>query len=244
MPEEVGIILDNLDSINSSKFGDLEIHSGKFTLDNKREILLTIAWSGWGKVSAARATTRLLSSNFNSTPIDIVIFTGVAGAVDKKLSKWDVVIADSVIQHDFDARPIFDKFVIPALNEKKIIPNLKLVDKTFNELRKELSQKKFLNFGNLYKGLIATGDIFISNTIKLNQLSKDITGLYAVEMEGASFAQVAFQEKINWLVLRIISDSANENAFDEFNKFLSEYKLISFELIKSLVNIVAKGDMI
>ena len=53
IPEEVGIILDNLDSINSSKFGDLEIHSGKFNLDNKREILLTIAWSGWGKVSAA-----------------------------------------------------------------------------------------------------------------------------------------------------------------------------------------------
>ena len=58
-------------------------------------------------------------------------------------------------------------------------------------------------------------------------------------MEGASFAQVAFQEKINWLVLRIISDGANENASDDFNKFLSEYKLISFDLIKSLVNILA-----
>ena len=63
MPEEVGIILNNLKSINSYKFGDLEIYSGKFKLENSREILLTVAWSGWGKVSAARAT-RLLSLDF------------------------------------------------------------------------------------------------------------------------------------------------------------------------------------
>tara|TARA_Y100000589_G_scaffold328260_1_gene371989 strand:+ start:2097 stop:2822 length:726 start_codon:yes stop_codon:yes gene_type:complete len=240
MPEEVGIILNNLESIKSYQFGDLEINTGKFKLDNSREILLTIAWSGWGKVSAARATTRLLSSNLNSIPIDIIIFTGVAGAVDKKLKKWDLIIADSVIQHDFDARPIFDKFVIPALNEKKIIPNLDLVDKIFNELKKELSQNHFFKLSNLYKGLVATGDMFISNTIKLDQLSQDISGLYAVEMEGAAFAQVAFQEKVNWLVIRIISDGANESASNDFNEFLKEYKLISFDLLRSLVNILAK----
>tara|TARA_Y100000589_G_scaffold132335_3_gene126092 strand:- start:322 stop:1047 length:726 start_codon:yes stop_codon:yes gene_type:complete len=241
MPEEVGVILNNLQSIKSSKFGDLELFSGKFTLDNSREIILTIAWSGWGKVSAARATTRLLSSKLDSKPIDIVIFTGVAGAVNQKLDKWDIILADSVIQHDIDARPIYDKYVIPALNNKKIIPNLDLINKMFYELKKELNKEKFFKFRNLYKGLIATGDLFISNTRKLNQLSKDISGLYAVEMEGAAFAQVASQEKVNWLVIRIISDGANETASSDFNKFLSEYKLISFELISALINILAKG---
>ena len=244
MPEEIGIIINNLQSINSYQFGDLKIYSGKFVLNNSREILLTIAWSGWGKVSAARATTRLLSSSINSIPIDLIIFTGVAGAVDTKLKKWDIIIADSVIQHDIDARPIFDKFVIPALQDKKIIPNLELIDKTFNELKKELNQNKFLKFGNIFKGLIATGDMFISNTKKLNQLSKDIFGLCAVEMEGAAFAQVAFQEKVDWLVIRIISDKANESASNDFNKFLSEYKLISFDLIKILINILAQEEMI
>ena len=239
MQEEVGLILNNLESINSSKFGDLQLYSGKFKLDNSREILLTIGWSGWGKVSAARATTRLLSSNLNSIPIDIIIFTGVAGAVDKKLKKWDVIIADSVIQHDIDARPIYDKFVIPALNEKKIIPNLELVENIFNEFKK-LNKINSFKFGNLYKGLVATGDMFISNTKKLEQLCKDIPKLYAVEMEGAAFAQVAFQEKVNWLVIRIISDSANENASDDFNNFLKEYKFISFDLIRSLLNILGK----
>ncbi len=239
MPEEVGIILDNLESVSSVKFGDLELFSGKFVLDNSREILLTIGWSGWGKVSSARATTRLLTSGLNSTPIDLLIFTGVAGAVDPKLKMWDIILADSLIQHDMDARPIFDRFVIPALNNKKIIPNMDLIDKTFNQLNKKLSHLKLSKFGNLHKGLIATGDMFVSNTTKLHQLSKDISGLYAVEMEGAAFAQVAFQEKVKWLVLRIISDGANESASSDFDNFLTEYKSYSFELIRCLLNVLA-----
>lgn len=240
MPEEVGIILNNLSSIKSSKSGDLELFSGKFILNNSREILITTAWSGWGKVSAARAATRLFSSDLNSLPVDTAIFTGVAGAINRKLKKWDVILADALIQHDIDARPIFDKYVIPALNKKKIIPNSALLNKLFKGLKRELNENSFGKFGNLQKGLIATGDMFISNTKKINQLSDDLPGLYAVEMEGAAFAQVASQEKVNWLVLRVISDEANENASSDFNEFLIEYKLKSFELIKSAINVLAE----
>ena len=97
MPEEVGVILNNLTSIKSAKYGDLELFSGKFVLNNSREILITTAWSGWGKVSAARAATRLFSSDFSSLPVDTAIFTGVAGAINRKLKKWDVILADSLI---------------------------------------------------------------------------------------------------------------------------------------------------
>lgn len=240
MPEEVGLILDNLKNIKSSKFGDLELFSGKLILDNLREVLITIAWSGWGKVSAARATTRLLTSNFNSIPIEIIVFTGVAGAVDKNLKQWDIILADSVIQHDMDARPLFEKYVIPAIKNQKIFPNRDLLDKIFIELKKELKKKSFSKFGSIHKGLIATGDMFVSNTKKINQLSEEISGLYAVEMEGAAFAQVAFQEKIDWLVMRVISDEANESASCDFNKFLNEYKSSSFNLIKCLLNALMK----
>ena len=44
-------------------------------------------------------------------PLDLLLFTGVAGAVDKKLNQWDIILSDSVMQHDMDARPIFDKFI-------------------------------------------------------------------------------------------------------------------------------------
>ena len=76
-----------------------------------------MAWSGWGKVSAARAITRILASK---NKIDLIIFTGVAGAANNNLSQWDIVIAEEVIQHDMDARPIFEKFVLPPLNKAKL----------------------------------------------------------------------------------------------------------------------------
>ena len=236
MPEEVGIMLQNLKSIKSSKFGDLELFSGKFTLDNSQEILITTAWSGWGKVSAARATTRLLTTELNSMPIDLAIFTGVAGAIDPNLKQWDIILANALIQHDMDARPIFDKYVIPALNKKKLTPNSELFKNQFEEFKKKLNKESLSKFGSLYEGLIATGDIFVSNQKKINQLSKEIDGVSAVEMEGAAFAQVAAQEKVDWLVLRIISDEANENASNDFNEFLNQYKTNSYDLIKCFIN--------
>ena len=234
MPEEVGIILDNLKNAKSYKFGDFELFSGYINIDSSKEIFVTTAWSGWGKVSAARATTRLLSTDYH-LPIDFILFTGVAGGINKRLKQWDVILADSLIQHDMDARPLFDKYVIPSINQKKIYPCHYLLENVFNNLKNNLINDNFSKFGSLYKGLIGTGDMFISNNNKINNLLKEIPELYAVEMEGAAFAQVAFQEKVDWLVMRVISDTANSNASNDFEDFLKEYKLNSFALIKSFL---------
>ena len=220
MPEEVGFILKNLHSVKSSKFGDLEIYTGEWKNNGTRKIVLTVAWSGWGKVSAARATTRLLTSKFENVSVEMILFTGVAGAVDEKLKQWDVILSDAVIQHDMDARPIFDKYVIPAINNSKIFSSKKILEKVFQNLDKKLKSSNPREFGKLYKGLIATGDMFISDRKKIKQLAKDIPGLLAVEMEGAAFAQVAWHEKIDWIGLRVISDGGDEIAHDEFNSFL------------------------
>ena len=241
MPEEVGVILNNLTSIESLKFGDFELYSGKLKINNSNDVFITTAWSGWGKVSAARATTRLLSSNFHSIPVQLAIFTGVAGAVDKKLKQWDIILSHSVMQHDMDARPLFDKYVIPAINNKLITPNNDFLEIIFNSLKEELTHKNLSKFGCLYKGLIGTGDIFISSKKKIDQLSQEIMGLSAVEMEGAAFAQVAFQEKVEWMVMRVISDDANENAPNDFKKFIDEYKLQSFDLIKCFLKALDKN---
>ena len=91
MPEEIGNTLNHLENVTSEKFGDLEVYSGKwFEKNNHTEpILISLAWSGWGKVSAARAVTRLLSNSTKENPIDCIFFTGVAGAVDSNLKQWD-----------------------------------------------------------------------------------------------------------------------------------------------------------
>ena len=124
MPEELGSTLDNLIDVKKFKFGDLLIYQG-YWVDhiNKKNILVTTAWSGWGKVSAARAATRLLSLRGHPIPIKILIFTGVAGALNKNINQWDIIVPNKVCQYDMDARPIFDKFVIPSLNKKYLNSN-------------------------------------------------------------------------------------------------------------------------
>ncbi len=236
MKEELGQITENLINLESSIYGDIEIFSGLWKIDEKREILVSVAWSGWGKVSAARATTRLISTIYRKKKVNLLVFTGLAGAVNPSLSQWDVIIADSVIQHDMDARPLFNKFVIPAINNQKIYPNIK----TINSLLSKIKEKSLQNYGSFYKGLIATGDIFISDKNKLKELSDQIPELLAVEMEGAAFAQVAKQEKIDWLLIRTISDGADDKASQDFSSFLSNYKYHSFSLIKAIFDIVIK----
>ena len=57
----------------------------------------------------------------------------------------------------------------------------------------------------------------------------------AVEMEGASVAQVAYQEKVPFLIIRVISDSAQEGAEMNFSEFISEYKNFSWLLMEVLI---------
>ena len=232
MPVEIGNALENLKNIKEKKFGDLTIFSGQWS----NEVLITIAWSGWGKVSAARATTRLLGCNLNEKPIDLVIFTGVAGGADPKLRQWDIIISSKVIQHDMDARPLFPKFVVPAIKSENLSANKFIVNWIYDAL---VSEKKrgLKPFGNISKGLIATGDKFISETKFLKQLCSEIKNLKAVEMEGAAFAQVAFQENIPWCILRIISDGANEEAADNFEEFLEKYGKYSWNLIEVILKV-------
>lgn len=236
MPEELGEITKNLDNLKSKKFGDFEIFTGEWTNDFNKKILISVAWSGWGKVSAARATTRLISNIIDDLKINLIIFTGVAGAVDLRLKQWDIVISEAVIQHDFDASPLFKKFVIPSLNKEKIYAKKYLLDDFYTILNKNINKLKYEIFGSVYKGLIATGDSFISDKKKLKQLSLEIPKLLAVEMEGASFAQVAYQEEIDWIIIRVISDAADDSAPDEFNSFLSKYKSKSWDLLQLFLN--------
>ena len=241
MPEEVSFVIDNLKSIMVTKFGDLELFSGEWKLDQKNNIFITIGWSGWGKVSAARATTRLLGITFKDHPVELILFTGVAGAVNKKLKQWDVVISESLIQHDMDARPIFEKYIIPSLNKDKIFANKNILEKVFSSLTEKFMQQKEKTFGTLHKGLIGTGDMFISDSRKIEKLAEEIPDILAIEMEGGAFAQVCHQENIDWIVLRVISDDAKEKADQEFNVFLKDYKSKSLDLIKYfLISILEK----
>ncbi len=239
MPEEVGSTLNNLNNIETKTYGDLKIYSGDWCQSNSSSksinIQLSIAWSGWGKVSAARAATRLISHQFNNIKIDAIFFTGVAGAINSKLKQWDIIIPNELIQHDMDARPLFKKFEIPALKTVRIKSNKSITDWTLSALKNSKKDGSLNIFGDIYEGLIATGDKFISNKDDFENIAKEMEELFAVEMEGASVAQVAKQEKIPFQIIRVISDEANENSSEDFSKFLIKYNHHSAKLISSLI---------
>ena len=231
MPEELGETIENLKAVKKVKYGDITLYSGIYNL-NGIELKVSLAWSGWGKVCASRAITRLISSSLINIPIDLILFTGVAGAVNPELKKLDFVIGKELMQYDIDASPLFEKYTIPALNLSKLKCSPELIN-----IGREVAQKTLLEFSltkkNIVKeGLIGTADQFISDEFTLNKLRKDIPDLDAIEMEGAAIAQIAYQEKIPFLVIRVISDSANGEASKDFSEFINEYKQISWFFIK------------
>ena len=237
MPEEIGNTLNHLDNVTSKKFGDLEVYSGQWAEknNNSEPIFVSLAWSGWGKVSAARAATRLLSNSSKENPIDCIFFTGVAGAVDSSLKQWDVVLADKVVQYDMDARPLFKRFHIPALNLDRLSSSEEWKEKTYSAILNAKNDGLLEEFGSITKGLIGTGDRFISDRNVLVELSKDLDGLKAVEMEGAAVAQVASQEGIPWVIIRVICDEANSDAAQNFSEFLELYKENSWYLLNNIL---------
>ena len=235
MPEEIGTNLQHLQGLRSSQHGDLTIHKGTWTGSDGLAVRLSLSWSGWGKVSAARAATRLLASAADDDPIDLLLFTGVAGAANPELKQWDVLLADAVVQHDMDARPLCNRFTLPALDRDRLTPPPPWLTWAKSALENAKGTRQWTGFGPARQGLIATGDRFIGDAAVLADLRDALPGLQAVEMEGAAMAQVAEQERVPWLVLRVISDGADESAAQSFSDFVRIYDERAWQLIEALL---------
>ena len=228
MPEEIGCDLSHLHQRSSIRHGDLTLHSGVWG----DGIRLTLAWSGWGKVCAARAATRLLAA---APDLDLLLFTGVAGAANPDQNQWDVLLADAVVQHDMDASPLFPRFTLPPLNQDRLKPDPSWFSWAEQALKRASADGELQGFGNFRTGLIATGDRFIKDASVLKELREALPGLQAVEMEGGAVAQVAEQEGIAWLLIRVISDGADESAAQSFQEFVQVYEQQAWALIEALL---------
>ena len=182
-----------------------------------------------GKVAAA-ATVATLIEHFDVTH---VVFTGVAGAADHAVKVGDIIVADSLVQHDMDATPIFPRFQVPLTGQSHFGSDIHLTnllakaatDFVAHDLQHLLSandiNKFFLHQPQVHRGLIASGDEFIDNPGKLAELRGALPSLLAVEMEGAAVAQVCFEFGVPFAVIRTISDSANEKAPHDFMQFVN-----------------------
>ncbi|WP_281238030.1 5'-methylthioadenosine/adenosylhomocysteine nucleosidase [Flavobacterium praedii] len=240
MPEEINGVVGLLNNKKEVVKGMRTYYTGTI---NKIEVV--VVFSRWGKVASATTVTHLIVE-FDITHL---IFTGVAGAIDNKLNIGDVVIANSLVQHDLDARPIMNQFEIPLLGKILLSPPNEMLDlaiKSIGDLikdnvlmtliaSKEQDQFSLLN-PKLIVGQIASGDKFFSNNVDKNNLLKVLPEVLCVEMEGAAVAQVCFEYNIPYIIIRIISDEANETSVVDFKEFVIQIaSKFGVAIIKKLI---------
>ena len=181
-----------------------------------------------GKVAAATTAT-LLVEKFGVTHI---LFTGVAGAGDAAIKVGDIVVAESLVQHDMDASPLFPRFEVPLTglshfaSDRQLALDLHDAARFFLETDfiHAIDARERADFGlrapRVHRGLVGSGDQFVGDREHIQSLGKALPGLLAVEMEGAAVAQVCFELGVSYGVIRTISDNANENAATDFMRFV------------------------
>lgn len=195
-------------------------------LFDKKVILV---FSRWGKVASATTATQLIN-DFN---VKEIIFTGVAGGVQPDVFVGDIVIGKDLYQHDMDASPLVKAYEVPLLGKSAFTTDpdkrnqLSRASSQFLQNKHEfLSKEQLINFQiqepKIHLGDIASGDQFISSSQQSLKILSGLPTVKCVEMEGAAVAQVCFEYKVPFSIIRTISDNANHNAHIDFPKFAKE----------------------
>ena len=182
--------------------------------------LVYICLAGVGKVNAAANTQRLV----DLFCVDCVINSGVAGCISKELSVCDIAISESLTYHDFYPINVLDKYA-PFSSVFKADERLVSLCKS---ACREIGDDTF----KFKTGMIVTGDVFVEDSKVVARLREDYDAL-CTEMEGAAVAHVCVLNKVPFVVIRAMSDNADENAdmsFEEMSavaakraSFVSEY---------------------
>lgn len=218
MPEEIEPIIGKLENVKETVYAANKYYEGTY---NGREVV--VAYSKIGKVFATLTAT-ILIEKFNC---DVLLFSGVAGAISSELKVGDLIIADGVSQHDLDITAFGHPYGYVPEGEV-CIPT----DVALRNIAKDVAKEKDLT---LKEGIIATGDQFVANEERKNWIG-DTFKADALEMEGAAVAVVCSSLNVPFFILRAISDSADMDAGFDFDEFLESSAKISADFILSMVD--------
>jgi adenosylhomocysteine nucleosidase len=224
MREEIAALIDNIETAERVVEGMRTYYRGRLW---GKEVVLV--FSRWGKVASATTATHLI----NDFKVSEILFTGVAGAIEPSIQIGDVVIGEELYQHDMDARPLLDRFEVPLLRKKSFSCHKKKnallsasVDKFFEQKEDFISEEQLSFFGisrpKSVSGQIASGDQFVSDPKMIESIRQDLPGVLCVEMEGAAVAQVCYEYRLPFNIIRTISDNADDNSHVDFPRFASE----------------------
>lgn len=180
--------------------------------------------SGIGKVLAS-ITTSLLIQKYD---VDVIINTGSAGGIGQGLAVGDVVLSDQVAYHDVDVTGFgYEYGQLPAGMPLYYEASQELIQ-AFEQAAKEAEL-------NTKTGLIVTGDTFVNSSEKVQEILSHFPQALACEMEGAAIAQTARQFKVPFIIIRAMSDTAEEEATQSFDEFIIEAGRRSAEMVLAYI---------
>ena len=227
MEEEIELLRSNMENIECIKLGEFEFYRG--SLCDKETVLQRC---GIGKVNAAVGCTMLINK---FGPV-YIINTGCAGGINPSLHFGDVVISTGLMYHDVDVTA-FNYLPGQLPRQPQIFP----VDGTLgtyaeraiNELKLEKILPSDLNY---CRGVIGSGDIFMHEPQRINELRQCFPQITAVEMESTAIAHCCYLFKIPVLVIRSLSDIAGIESPLKFDEFLPVASRHSAEIVKRILN--------
>jgi adenosylhomocysteine nucleosidase len=213
MDSELRDLATSLDHERTERIAGREIHYGK--LEGQPVAILLC---GCGKVNAALSSTLLASH----AKVARILVTGLSGGLAEGLNVGDIVIGDSFLQHDMDARPLFPQHEIPFEGFSVITAESELLHLLAEAAREMLASKRPPGMENaeVFEGLVVTGDQFLSSQEARTRVLKAVPNACCVDMESAAIAQVCRAADLPLGVMRVISDSADGSAHLDFAHFV------------------------
>ena len=220
MEEEVELLKEKMtDTVIVEKAGM------KFVKGNLKGQTAVVVRSGIGKVNAG-ICTQILADEFQ---VEAVINTGIAGSLKAEINIGDIVISTDALQHDMDARAFgYEAGQIPRVDTLSFP-----ADETLVTLAKECCSRVNPEIGT-FTGRVVSGDQFISDKDKKQWISETFSGM-CTEMEGAAIAQVCYFNRIPFLILRAISDKADDSAGVDYAVFEAQAIRHSVNLMTEMV---------
>ena len=203
MTVEVALLKENMENMTVSTHAGMEFCEGKLCgLDT------VVVQCGVGKVNAAMCA-QILCSVFGVTHL---VNTGIAGSLNADLDIGDLVVSKDAMYHDFDC--------VHFGYEMGKVPGMDVVafpaDKTMMELA--FAAAEAVNPGHTKVGRVASGDLFVAQREAKEAIIAK-TQAFCTEMEGAAIAQTAYRNQVPFVILRAISDKADDSAEMDYPTF-------------------------
>ncbi len=220
MDEEVSKLKEVMEDVEIMQKASMDFYKGKMSGKD-----VVVVRSGIGKVNAG-ICTQILVDEYN---VDVVINTGIAGSLNAIIDIGDIVLSTDTLQHDMDATGFgYDPGVIPRMETSTFV-----ADERLRALAKECCQQVNTDI-KVFEGRVVSGDQFISDKVKKNFIQENFKG-YCTEMEGAAIAQAAYLNNVPFLIIRAISDKADDSATVDYPTFEAKAIENSVKLMKEMV---------